>query len=123
MTEEMEKNGKKKSGVIKLIILLLVILGIFLIFQFTSLSISDFTPEKIKNFVLQFGLWAPIVFIVVYALRGVVLVIPVGVMSLAGGLIWGKWLGTVYILLGATGGFLSFIPGRQIFWPFIHRKS
>lgn len=113
MTENKVDTDNKTSIIIKLIILVVIILGIFLIFKLTPLSISDFTPQKIKNFVLKFGIWAPIIFIIIYALRGVILVIPVGVMSLAGGLIWGKWLGTVYILVGATAGScLAFLVAR-----------
>jgi uncharacterized membrane protein YdjX (TVP38/TMEM64 family) len=105
---------------IKLLILLGIIIGIVLVFQLTPLSLSDFTPTNVKNFILQFGVWAPIVFIAIYALRGAILVIPVGVMSLAGGLAFGKWLGTIYILAGATlGASLSFLIARYFGRQFI----
>ena len=101
-------------------ILALFILTIVLMFKFTPLSLSDFTPTKVKNFILNFGIWAPIVFIAIYTLRGAILVIPVGVMSLAGGLTFGKWWGTVYILIGATlGASLSFVIARYFGRKFI----
>jgi uncharacterized membrane protein YdjX (TVP38/TMEM64 family) len=101
-------------------ILALFILTIVLMFKFTPLSLSDFTPTKVKNFMLNFGIWAPIVFIAIYTLRGAILVIPVGVMSLAGGLTFGKWWGTVYILIGATlGASLSFVIARYFGRKFI----
>ena len=101
-------------------ILVLIVVAIFLLFQFTPLSISDFTPANVKNFILKYGIWAPIVFIVIYALRGAIVVIPVGVMSLAGGLAFGKWMGTVYILIGATlGSCLSFLIARYLGRSFI----
>lgn len=116
--EEHKKNTKGKWT--KILTLLGIIAGIVLIFQLTPLSISDFTPTNVKNFILQFGIWAPIVFIAIYALRGAILVIPVGVMSLAGGLAFGKWLGTVYILIGATlGACLSFLIARYVGRTFI----
>jgi len=103
----------EKKHFLKLGILAAIVLIIILVFQFTPLSISDFTPTNMKNFILKFGVWAPVIFIAIYALRGVILVIPVGVMSLAGGLAFGKWYGTVYILLGATmGASLSFLVAR-----------
>lgn len=112
----MAKLGKQHF--IKLGILAAIVLVIILIFQFAQLSISDFTPTNIKNFILKFGIWAPVIFVAIYAFRGVILVIPVGVMSLAGGLAFGKWFGTIYILVGATlGASLSFLIasyfGRQ----------
>ena len=120
--EKRQKN--RNSGMIKLLILAAVVLTIFLIFQLTPLSVADFTPESVKDFVLRFGMWAPIIFMSIYALRGVILVIPVGVMSLAGGLVWGKWLGTVYILIGATAGAcLSFLVARYFGRSFIENSK
>lgn len=95
---------------------------IVLIFQLTPLSLGDFTPTNVKNFILKFGVLAPIIFIGIYALRGVILVIPVGIMSLAGGLAFGKWWGTLYILIGATGGAgLSFLLARYFGRDFIEK--
>jgi len=63
-------------------------------------------------------------FIIIYALRGAILVLPVGVMSLAGGLAFGKWLGTIYILIGATlGASLSFEIARYFGRQFIESFS
>ncbi|HEX9970999.1 MAG TPA: TVP38/TMEM64 family protein [bacterium] len=120
--KESKSTGKGKWS--KLLILFGIAVIIFLIFQFTPLSISDFTPTSVKNFILQFGVWAPIVFIAIYALRGAILVIPVGVMSFAGGLAFGKWLGTIYILIGATlGASLSFVIARYFGRKFIESFS
>lgn len=121
----MEKsNSIKKRKWSKLLILAAIAVVIFLIFQFTSLSIADFTPTNVKNFILSFGVWSPIVFIAIYALRGAVLVIPVGIMSFAGGLAFGKWFGTIYILIGATlGASLSFVIARYFGRQFIESFS
>ncbi|NIA31309.1 MAG: TVP38/TMEM64 family protein [Actinobacteria bacterium] len=55
-------------------------------------------------------------------MRAVVLVIPVGVMSLAGGLAYGKWSGTLFILIGATlGSCLSFLIARYFGRRFIEQ--
>ncbi len=119
-----QENESKKNNWIKLLILIGIIAAIISIFKFTALKISDFTPANVKNFILQFGIWAPIVFILIYTLRGALLVIPVGVMSLAGGLAFGKWLGTLYILIGATlGASLSFIIARYFGRHFIESFS
>ncbi|HDP98755.1 MAG TPA: TVP38/TMEM64 family protein [bacterium] len=121
----MERSNKTKQRKwSKLLILAAIAVVIFLIFQFTPLSIADFTPTNVKNFILQFGIWSPIVFIVIYTLRGAVLVIPVGIMSFAGGLAFGKWFGTIYILIGATlGASLSFVIARYFGRQFIESFS
>lgn len=116
--DQINSNSKRNWG--KLVLLAGLALAVFLIFKFTPLSLSDFTPTNIKNFILQFGIWAPIVFIIIYTLRGAILVIPVGVMSLAGGLAFGQWWGTIYILVGATlGASLSFFIARYFGRQFI----
>jgi|GEM_PF-268829 len=116
--DQPEKDRKKLLP--KIIFFILFVVGIFLLFRFTPLSLSDFTPTNVKNYILKYGVWAPIVFIVIYALRGAIVVLPVGVMSLAGGLAFGKWFGTLYILIGATmGACLSFLIARYLGRSFI----
>lgn len=97
----------------KLVALVSMVVLIVAVFHFTELDASQFTPTKIKQVILSFGALAPIIFVALYAARAVILVIPVGVMSLAGGLAFGKWWGTLLILLGATfGSCLSFLVAR-----------
>jgi uncharacterized membrane protein YdjX (TVP38/TMEM64 family) len=106
----------------KLGILTLLVIVIFLVFKLTPLSVSDFKPENIRNFITRFGPLSPIIFIIIYAMRAVILVMPVGVMSLAGGLAFGKWLGTLYILIGATlGSCFSFLIARYLGRGFIDK--
>jgi uncharacterized membrane protein YdjX (TVP38/TMEM64 family) len=111
MTEEVAPKPRYRWG--KLLAIVLLALLIVALFRFTALDASQFTPTNIKQFILGFGALAPIIFVALYAARAVILVIPVGVMSLAGGLAFGKWWGTLLILLGATlGSCLSFVTAR-----------
>ncbi|MDY6933923.1 MAG: TVP38/TMEM64 family protein [Spirochaetota bacterium] len=113
-------KGNRKCSVIRLFVLSFIVIGVILLFRFGLLSLSDFTPTNIKNYILQFGVLSPIVFIIIYSLRAVILVLPVGVMSLAGGLAFGKWWGTLFILIGATSGScLSFLIARYFGRSFI----
>lgn len=107
---------------LRLLLAVAIVAGIVLVFRFTPLSISDLTPERIRDFIRGFGPLAPLVFVLVYAARAVVLVIPVGIMSLAGGLAFGKWLGTLYILIGATAGScISFLIARYLGRGFVEK--
>jgi len=108
-----ETSSKATTHLTRLIPLVLLATLVISVFQFTALDVDQFTPTRIKQFILGFGLLAPIMFVAIYAARAVILVIPVGVMSLAGGLAFGKWWGTLLILLGATlGSCLSFLMAR-----------
>lgn len=79
-----------------------------------SRSYLDVTPEEIRNWILSFGVWAPVLFIVLYALRPVIF-FPASVMSLAGGLAFGALWGTVIIVIGATlSAALAFLIGGKL---------
>lgn len=107
------QEAKKQNNSIKIIVLLSLVSAVFLIFQFTSLEFSDFTPERIKQFILGFGFWAPLVFLVIYTLRSVILVIPVLILSLTAGLAFGPiWGGLINIIGGVFGSVMSFFFAR-----------
>jgi uncharacterized membrane protein YdjX (TVP38/TMEM64 family) len=59
------------------------------------------TPQRIRDFVLSFGIWAPIVYIFIYVLRTFFL-FSASVLSISGGLAFGPFWGTVYTVIGAT---------------------
>lgn len=60
------------------------------------------------------GIWAPLLFMVVYAIAAV-LFLPGSVLTLAGGALFGPVLGTFYNLTGATiGATLAFLIARYL---------
>lgn len=89
-------------------ILFLVLMGIFY-----SMDVISFSQiEQIRTFVLGFGLYAPIIFILLFAIAPLIF-FPDGILAIAGGLIFGVFWGSVYIMLGALcGGTLSFALAR-----------
>jgi uncharacterized membrane protein YdjX (TVP38/TMEM64 family) len=92
------------------------------LYAFSPVSISDFTPTNIRTFILRFGFWAPLALIALYAIRGLVPVLPTEVLTLAGGLAFGTWLGTLYVLIGATtGACLAFLVARFLGRDFVSR--
>lgn len=96
-----------KVFIIKLSILLGITLLIYPTLHYTSLTISDFTPARIRRFIIQFGGIALLIFIALYSLGGIILILPVGIMSVSGGLTFEKWQETLYISLGAIHGLMS----------------
>lgn len=58
------------------------------------------SPKEIRVWVLSFGVFAPLIFIGISIVRPLVL-FPVSVISIAGGLAFGPLLGTLYTLFGS----------------------
>ncbi len=62
-------------------------------------DISSLSPMAIKGFVLSFGAYAPVVFVVLFTVRSVFVVVPVTVFTLTGGIAFGPVEGTVLSLV------------------------
>jgi uncharacterized membrane protein YdjX (TVP38/TMEM64 family) len=83
----------------------------------TAVAISirgNVTTEEIRAWVASLGPWAPVGFVVIYTLATVVMV-PGGVFDLAGGALFGPYLGSVLDLIGGTlGAAASFLVARYV---------
>jgi uncharacterized membrane protein YdjX (TVP38/TMEM64 family)/rhodanese-related sulfurtransferase len=79
--------------------------------------------ERLQRVVIEFGSFAPLVFVAIYALA-TVLFLPGSVMTVAGGAAFGPVLGTLWNLLGATlGATAAFLIARYIASPWVARKA
>jgi uncharacterized membrane protein YdjX (TVP38/TMEM64 family) len=71
----------------------------------------------------RFGLWAPILFVLLYALA-TVLFAPGSVLTVAGGALFGPLWGTLWNLTGATfGAALAFLISRYLGSDWVARRS
>lgn len=91
----------------------------FLFYQQDVLSYAQ--VEAIKTFVLSFGIYAPIIFILLFTFAPLIF-FPDGILALAGGLIFGFAWGSVYIIVGALcGATVSFWLARM-YGTHMHKK-
>ena len=91
----------------------------FFFYQQGMLSFSN--VEAIRDFIQSFGVFAPMMFICLFALAPLVF-FPDGILALAGGLIFGFGWGSFYIIIGALcGGSISFFLAR-FYRKTMHRK-
>ena len=89
--------------------------AVFVALWFSPLR-DELTRENIRAGVVQIrSLWyAPIVYILIYAL-GCVAAIPASIFVIAAGFIWGWVLGGCYAMVGGTlGAVISYFAGRFI---------
>ncbi len=80
-------------------------------------------PETLSAALDGLGFWVPVVFIGLFALATVAF-LPGMVFALAGGVLFGPLLGTVYNLSGATvGAVLAFMASRYVASEWVREKT
>ncbi len=100
-----------------LLIVILVAVGIWL-----GRSVFKVDAEDLRNWIVSYGLWAPFIYILIYTVRPLIF-FPASLLSLAGGLAFGAWMGTVYTIIGAVAGaILSYFVARLLGKKLIQKK-
>jgi len=95
-------------------IILCLVATIVALFLFCILPVQQWWIEFLL-WMDTLGDWAPVVFILVYA-ACTVLCFPVGLFTIASGLIFGMWKGTITSWAGSIlGSSIAFILGQKIF--------
>ena len=111
--------ARLRKGLPRLLLLGAVVAGIVV----AVLNSDNLDSAALEAWILQFGPWAPIVFICAYILA-TVLFLPGLLFTLAAGALFGPYLGTVYALLGATvGATISFLIARYVLAEWIASRT
>jgi uncharacterized membrane protein YdjX (TVP38/TMEM64 family) len=80
-------------------------------------------PVLIEAAIRDLGLWAPLGFVVLFAL-GTVLFVPGAIFGLAGGVLFGPVWGSVLNLIGATlGATFAFLAARYLAADWVRRRA
>ncbi len=58
-------------------------------------------PQLIQDFLAQFGMWGPVLYIFIYATRSVIF-FPATILTVVSGLVFGPWEGIIYTTIGAN---------------------
>lgn len=107
----------------RIILLLLLIIGVALLWYLDAFSfISVENIQQLSDFIGQFGLLAPLVFILLYVLA-TVLFLPGFPLTLFSGIIFGPIYGTLWVSIASTlGASLAFLIGRYMGRDFVENK-
>ena len=109
----MDSTNNRKSAVVKAVALVLFIVAAIVVVRFTPIR-GYLTAEKLGFFLDAAGLWAPVVYVFIYAF-GVCLFLPGTLLTALGGAIFGPYLGFLCVWLGAMiGASLAFYIGRYL---------
>lgn len=102
-------------------IALIVILSAIAVVFFTLRE--SFTRENLQTFLGQVGPWGPAVFILIY-LVAPAFFLPGSPLTIAAGVLFGPVWGTLYSIVGATGGAtIAFLIGRYFGREWVERKA
>jgi uncharacterized membrane protein YdjX (TVP38/TMEM64 family) len=82
--------------------------------------------EFTQKFVQRSGVWAPIVYILIYSFRSLVF-FPASLLTIISGMLFGPWFGLLYTLIGENiSANISFVVGRYLLSDleeYIHNKN
>lgn len=111
-SEEMKPLGRK-GGIIKAAMLMAFILVAVYVVRFTPVK-DLLTAETLGRLLEKAGLWAPVVFILIYAV-GVCFFVPGTLITAIGAAIFGPYRGFLYVWVGAMlGATTAFFVGRGL---------
>lgn len=92
--------------------LVFILTGLILSLLWISQKLHLTDLESVKSFILSFGIWAPLIYIIMFTLIPLTL-FPDAILAIASGTIFGVFWGTVYTMIGALcGASLSFFIAR-----------
>lgn len=109
----LNRRPRRGRAAFKAVLLAAFIAAAVALVRFSALK-DYLTADGLGRFVAGAGLWAPLVFIAVYAV-GVCLFVPGSVLTGIGAVIFGAYWGFVYVWVGAMiGASVAFLIGRTL---------
>jgi uncharacterized membrane protein YdjX (TVP38/TMEM64 family) len=109
----------KKSLIVRAALILIftaIVLVLYFVFDLQQLGI-----RQIREVVADFGFWAPVAFVILYALFSVFL-IPIVPLAILGGIMFGTFWGTILgSISSALGSVPEFYMGRHLAGPFVEK--
>jgi uncharacterized membrane protein YdjX (TVP38/TMEM64 family) len=113
-------KARKMLAVFAYPLLLTAVLLVGFVFRAQLLDIFS-TPEQLKSWIRTTGVIAPLAFMAAQAFQVIVFFIPGEVPQIAGGYLFGFWLGSLLSTLGIlVGSTVSFLLSRLLGIPFVY---
>lgn len=113
--------------IIQILGIIALIGSVFLVIWLYQLGIMN-DSNSLKDFVHKYKFWGPAVFVLIQIFQVVFPIIPGGVTTVAGQLIFGPWLGFIYNYIGISLGsiilfWLVKVYGKKFILLFVKEKT
>lgn len=121
MLKHIEKNFKYYKPC--LLVLIVFPILIILTYAYHNQYIYLFTePAKLKDIVMSYGKYSVVAFIIIQVVQVVVFFIPGEIIQIAGGYIYGAFLGSIVSIIGIIiGNIIAYGVSRCFGRPFVNR--
>ncbi len=113
--------NKQNIKIINIVILIIIFVFLVIFFwrPFAELFLSS---QKIKEFILRFGILAPMALIALTAFQVLIAPIPGQAIGIVSGFIFGPILGTLLNMIGLViGSYFAFVLARKLGRPFVEK--
>ncbi len=111
--DDIENLKSRRRARIKAMVLVALVAGAVIVVRFSAAK-ELLTVARMGSFLQAAGFWAPLLFMVIYAL-GVCLFVPGTVLGALGAVFFGPYWGFVYVWVGAlAGASAAFFIGRYL---------
>ena len=113
---------KQKHHTILYISTAIIIIILLLLLKFGYIDKLDLSPEKIRDNLLEFGIYAPLILILVQFILAIISIFPSTLFSIAGGYLFGVFYGTLYSIIGALlGSLVVFLVAKKFGRNFVEK--
>jgi len=89
-----------RAALLKAGLFVLIVAGIVCGLHAVGVDVWRLTPERVRSYILSFGVLAPAMYLMVYGQP--LIPLPASIMTLAGGLVFGPLWGSLAAVTGAT---------------------
>ena len=108
------KNRFTVTQLLVITVIVLTLIGTYIVVQAVDFE-EVLNPARLVEALHQVGPWGPLILILGMVLAVVISPIPSLPLDLAAGAVFGPYLGTAYVVIGAEiGAILSFLIGRAL---------
>lgn len=90
----------------------LITIGLFIFYGYKNEIFTSI--DTLREFIISFGIWTPLIFILIQVIQVILPILPGAVSCVAGVIIFGPWVGLLYNYIGISiGSIIVFMLSKR----------